>query len=135
MSTPTQTIGSVLVVDGDVRRASRVTEVLAARSPAEHVPTARAALERVGELDDVRALVIDRDLPDADGFDAVALFGEWCATDDVPTIVVAATEDEEAVQRSIESRCDAYFVESDPVARAQMAALTIALLDVPCNGD
>jgi PleD family two-component response regulator len=108
--------------------------MLSARSPAEHVPTARAALARVGELPDLKALVIERDLPDVDAFDAVALFGEWCSIEDVPTIVVAATEDERAVQRSIESRCNAYFVEPDPVARAEMAALTIALLGRPNLG-
>jgi len=122
----------VLVVDADRRRGSALVERVAAQSDAEHLQTVEEALVRVGELSSLKALVIERDLPDGiDGFEAVALLSEWHAIDDVTTIVVAATEDERAVKRSIESSCDAYIVEPDPVARADLAALAVALLTTP----
>jgi CheY-like chemotaxis protein len=119
----------VLVVGADRVRGGDATELVAGMVAAgEYVRTPAEAVGRVRKSGQVQALVVERDLPgDVDAFDAVAVLREWCDAEEVPIVVVASSEDDAAVRRSLESRCTAYIVESDPVARAQIAALTAAL--------
>jgi diguanylate cyclase (GGDEF)-like protein/PAS domain S-box-containing protein len=121
-------VGVLLVVEDDpdhaflVRR--RLREQLAGELEVVHLATAAETLSRLGH-GDVRCVVLDLSLPDAEGLEAV--LAVRAAAPAVPVVVLTGTDSDELGRRALELGAQDYLVKGshgpDAVGRAVVFAL------------
>ena len=120
----------VLVVDADPERASTVAGIVSELRgvSTECVASGREAIRRVAREPYPEAVVIALELPDFDGLEVADRIKRVDHSARVRTVVLATGERNGSVRRSLETNCDAYFVEPDPTAQGKIAAFAVNLL-------
>jgi CheY-like chemotaxis protein len=119
----------VLVVDGNPERAAAVAAGLR-RGPfgatVEVALTAREAHDRLAREPAPGAVVIETDLPDADGLEVARHVRADIRLEGAIVIVFASIE--ARADEAVDVRCDAYVHEAHPQLRAALAAVALLRL-------
>lgn len=117
----------ILIVDFDEDRSAAMAANLSQLDPrlaVEWLPTARQTLWRLEREPQPTAVVIGLELPDVGGFELAEQIKLAPNLPKTATIVLATDERDDGPQDG----CDAYFVEADEEARANVTALAVRLL-------
>jgi CheY-like chemotaxis protein len=118
----------VLVVSCDADRAAAMSATLAGENEAFDVECAASGQEALKSLDRgpaPSAVVIERDLPDVNGFELANRIRKAPGFDGTRTVVVASKGE---ATRGLAEGCDAYVLEENTRARDSLAAFAVRLL-------
>jgi CheY-like chemotaxis protein len=121
----------VLVVSCDADRAAAMSATLAGENEAFDVECAASGKEALKSLDRgpaPSAVVIERDLPDVNGFELANRIRKAPGFDGTRTVVVASKGEATSAARGLAEGCDAYVLEANTRARASLAAFAVRLL-------
>jgi DNA-binding NarL/FixJ family response regulator len=105
----------ILVVDDHalIREALRgVLKELKPDATVEEAATSRQALERIGDGADYELILLDLNLPDADGLEILTTLGERHAG--LPVVVLSGSNDRETVARALELGALGFIPKSAP---------------------
>lgn len=93
----------------------------------ESVGSGHEALRRLDRDPLPNAVVIERDLPDLNGFELAGRIKDAPGLDGTNTLILASRDEDGAAASSAEQVCDAYFLKEDAGARGSLAALAVRL--------
>jgi CheY-like chemotaxis protein len=117
----------ILIVDSDARRGAATAAKLEDAYVVELVSGGSEALSALATGPEPNAVVIERDLPDVDGFVLARRIRNGRAQWNTRTIVLAGNAGGPPSGR-VRKGFDACFVEEDGAARGMIVALAISLL-------
>lgn len=125
-SVPPRRERRVLIVDSDARRAAATAARIPCSFAVDHARRGSDALSLLAGAPGPYVVLIERDLPDVDGFTLAGRIRSTPRAAETRTVVLAASGT--AVPTGGGEVFDAYFVEPDGPARGLVAGLALSLL-------
>ena len=117
----------VLLADDHPLFREGIRHILAQLDPAitmVEAHTVREALELIEGHDDIELILLDLNMPGADGFDGFQRI--WCANPTLPIVILSASEEPRDIETAMELGAAGYIPKSS-TSRTMLSALNLVL--------